>query len=324
MSEAERLVSDEIAATLDRAGFEELSPEAFRVEIADSFQRKLGECRPSEQNDEDSAPNLFHIRIASRLFDDESGPDWRDVVRHEVAHAHVLSRFGRNAQPHGEEWQDAARQAGADPSARYEVDDFVDAKYVLACPNGCFERGYLKRSKRIQRPWKYACKDCETALVSYDVDTVPSSPEPGTCLVESIQWETKADLESGDGTHDAPYQLACPDGCCVWPYQKRSKRIKNPWRYACPECNTLLVSCDGDESPTEFDPGTCHVTGIPVTEPFVIHACPNGCFSRGHLQQSTETRHPDQFRCEDCGTTTISYPTGQRPSDPTPGKNYTN
>jgi len=70
-------------------------------------------------------------------------------------------------------------RAGADPTARYEGEDLVDADYMLACPNGCFERGYLKRSKRIKQPWEYRCKECDTQLVSYDAGGPPGSIEPG-------------------------------------------------------------------------------------------------------------------------------------------------
>lgn len=65
----------------------------------------------------------------------------------------VRATVGPCAQPHGDAWKTAARRAGADPVARYEGDDTVDAEYVLACPNGCFERGYVQRSKWIKNPW---------------------------------------------------------------------------------------------------------------------------------------------------------------------------
>jgi len=41
--------------------------------------------RPSGEADR------YEIRIVSRLLDDEIDADWRDTVRHEVAHAHVLA-----------------------------------------------------------------------------------------------------------------------------------------------------------------------------------------------------------------------------------------
>ncbi|EMA54390.1 SprT-like domain-containing protein [Halococcus salifodinae] len=324
MVEYSRLVAEEITTTLDRAGFESLSPDSFHIDVTDSFQRKLGECRPVRQPDGESGTDQYQIRIARRLFDDTCDSQWRDTVRHEVAHAHVLSTLGQDVQPHGSEWKEAARRAGANPTARYEAsDDLLDADYVLACPDGCFERGYLQRTKRIKYPWKYACNECETRLVSYDAGDCPFDLEPGTCYVATLPWETSDDRETPDTSQTAPYLLACPNGCTEWPYQRRTKRIKNPWQYTCPECDTTLVSCDGRDTPTRFDPGSCNVESIPWSEPRIIHACPDGCFSLGYAQHCEETRHPNRYRCGDCNTRTVSYPAGQQPSDLAPGTNYT-
>jgi predicted SprT family Zn-dependent metalloprotease len=323
MADYASLVAGEIASALDRAGFETLSPDSFRIEVTDSFQRRLGECRPVYGPDGDAETAHYEIRIARRLFEADGDADWQDTVRHEVAHAYVLSTHGRDVQPHGEEWKAAARRAGADPTARYEGEDLVDAEYVLACPDGCYERGYLKRSKRIKNPWKYACPECETQLVSYDAADVPSTLEPGTCYVGTIPWDQQGDVENPDATRTVSYLLACPNGCTEWSYQQRSKRIKNPWLYTCPDCEATLVSCDGQDSPTDCEPGTCNVESIPWTEPQVVHACPRGCFSVGYAQHCDETRTPGKYRCGECDARTVSYPVDQRPDDPTPGTNYT-
>lgn len=320
MEEPGRLVAEEVVATLDRADFEALSPDAFRIEVTDTLQRRLGDCRPLQGSDD--APARYRLRIARRLFEDDRDVDWRDTVRHEVAHAYVFATAGRDATPHGAAWKAAARRAGADPTARYEGDGAVDAAYVLACPAGCFERGYLKRSGRIKHPWRYACDECETALVSYDADAVPASFEPGTCYVASIPWDSEADQGAADRTQAGSYLLACPSGCLEWAYQQRSKRVKNPWLYTCPECDARLVSCDATASPTAFEPGTCNVASIPWTGPRIVHACPAGCFSVGHAEHTEETRQPGEFRCEDCGRQTVSYPAGRRPEEPSPGTNY--
>ena len=355
MTEYETLVAEEITTTLDRAGFEHLSSDLFRIDVTGTFQRKLGECQIVQTSD--SKGGQYRIRIARRLFENDIDTDWRDTVRHEVAHAYVHSQYGPNVQPHGPEWKEAATRAGADPTARYEGDDLVDARYILACPNDCFERGYLKRSKRIKQPWEYRCKECDTRLVSYDAgeppssiepgtchvasipwehrckecDTrlvsydagaSPSSIEPGTCHVDSIPWEQAADQNGAHTSEPARYLLGCPNGCTEWPYQQRAKRIKNPWLYTCPECETQLVSCDGADTPTTFAPGTCNVGSIPWTKPQVVHACPNGCFSVGYAQHCEQTRHPARYSCEECGSRMISHPANQRPTNPTPGINY--
>jgi predicted SprT family Zn-dependent metalloprotease len=316
------LVVEEIVETLDRAGFHTLSMERFHVEVTDSFQRRLGECRIIQSPDELSDTEQFQIRIARRLFEDDCDTDWRDTVRHEVAHGYVFAEHEKGVKPHGEEWKAAARRAGADPTARYEGEDLIDANYVLACPNGCFQRGSLNRSKRIKYPWQYACPECETRLVSDDADGNPSTLDPGICNVATISWEHEADHDDSMTAQSGAYLLACPNGCIRWSYQQRSKRIKNPWLYTCPDCGTALVSCDGSDSPTAFEPGTCNVQTIPWTEPQIVHACPNDCFSVGYAQHSEETKHPEQYRCGECNTPTVSYPEDQRSKELTPGTNY--
>jgi predicted SprT family Zn-dependent metalloprotease len=267
MAEYTSLVVEEIEGTLERGGFEHPQLDAVRVEVTDSFNRKLGDCRPLQQSARPPGPEQYEIRIAQRLFEDGHEEQWRDTVRHEVAHATVFATFDRTVQPHGEEWKAAARRAGADPTARYSGEDIVDPDYVLACPNDCFERGYLKRSTRVKHPWQYTCPDCETRLVSYDAGGSPASLDPGTCNVTSLPWETAPECPETSTDRTARYLLACPDGCMEWPYQQRSKRIKQPWQYSCPDCGTTLVSCDAEDHPDAFDPGTCNVDSISWTSP---------------------------------------------------------
>ena len=325
MTDYETRVREEIETTINRAGFDMLDSAAIRVDITGSFRRKLGECRPLSPVDRDAETTVeYEIRIARRLFEDGREDRWRDTVRHEVAHAFVLDTVGSKVDPHGPEWKDAARRAGADPVARCEDEDIVDAAYVLACPNGCFERGYIKRSKRIKQPWQYTCDECGTRPISYDVAERPANPDPGACYVESIPWQTPDDREQpGDARNAARYLLACPNGCTAWPYQQRTKRIKNPWLYSCPECEETLLSCDSTDSSTDLEPGRCHVGSIPWNEPRIVHACPNGCFSVGHGQHTEQTRQPERYRCEQCGARTVAYPADERPETLDPGTNYT-
>ncbi|MFC4988890.1 SprT-like domain-containing protein [Saliphagus infecundisoli] len=322
MTGYDSLAREEIEATITRAGFEQLYPEAVSVEITDSFGRKLGECRAVASSDGEPTGD-YEIRIARRLFEGDDDDTWRDTVRHEVAHAYVLDTVGSHAQPHGDEWKAAARRAGADPVARCEGDETVDATYVLACPNGCFERGYLQRTDRVKQPWQYTCDGCGTQPISYDVGERPVDPDPGTCYMASLPWRTRSDRDDGDDRHSsARYLLACSNGCTTWPYQRRTKRIKNPWLYSCPECEETLLSCDIDDHPIDLAPGRCHVASIPWQEPRLVHACPNGCFSVGHGQHTDESRHPERYRCEECGTQTVVYPADDRPESLDPGTNY--
>lgn len=141
------------------------------------------------------------------------------------------------------------------------------------------------------------------------------------CYVRSLPRRTQDDRDN-DSSSTARYRLACPSGCTAWPYQRRTKRIKNPWLYSCPECGATLLSCDGNDTPTDCEPGRCHVASIPWQEPQFIHACPNGCFSQGYGQHCEETRHPGRYSCGDCGARTVAYPADDRPETLNPGTNY--
>lgn len=312
-------VRREVAATIARAGFDNLTPGDIRVEITGSFERKLGECRYDPDPGEDGP--AFVIRVARRLFTEWAGEQWRDTVRHEVAHAHVKARYGSTVAPHGRVWQAAARRAGANPTARYEgPDESLDPNYVLACPDGCHESPYLKRSKRVKYPWRYSCRDCGAQLVSYDAGVRPANLDPGMCYVASIPWTTREETASSPAR--GRYVLACPNDCASWPYQQRSKRIKYPWRYACQECSARLVSYDHGSPPPDPEPGTCYVRSIQWETPRYAHACPNGCFATGYVHQSAQITDPGRYRCGDCGAATISHPAGQSPEEPTPGTRY--
>lgn len=200
------LVCEEIEATIVRAGLEDLTLGAFRVDVTDSFRRRHGECRVVAPTDRETTEK-YEIRIARRLFEDKGDEKWRDTVRHEIAHAYVLKTVGSEVKPHGEEWKDAALRVGADPVARYEGDDTVDATYVLACPNGCFERGYLQRAKRVKQPWLYTCDECGTSPSSYDVGNRPPAPDP-----EPVTWRAFRGRHNTTGT--ARTTGVVPPGTC--------------------------------------------------------------------------------------------------------------
>lgn len=246
MTEYESLVRKEMEATIDRAGFETLDTETVRVDVTDSFRRKLGECRVIAPSDRE-ANCEYEIRIARRLFEDADDDQWRDTVRHEVAHAYVLETVGSDIHPHGDEWKDAAHRAGADPVARYEGDDTVDANYVLACLNGCFERGYLQRAKRVKQPWLYTCDECGTRPISYDVGNRPLDPAPGTCYVESIPWQ------------EPQLVHACPNGCFSVGYGQHCEETRNPECYRCEDCGARTVAYLADDRPAHLEPGTSYI-----------------------------------------------------------------
>ena len=332
VADPERAIREEIDATIERAGFTEIDSGDIRIEVTSSLRRRFGDCRliPEAMASDDEDAPIYRIRVAQRLFEegnvsedvedaDDEIPQWRDTVRHEVAHAAVHETHGVGVG-HGPRWKEAARRAGAMPHATCAIgDDFVDADYVLSCPNECFTNGYLKRSKRIKQPWQYRCTECDRDLISYDFDNRPVDPTPGHCYVESIPW-TSSD-ETTDAS-DPPYRLACPNGCSSRPYEQRSKRIKRPWAYACNECHTRLISYDAGDRPAEPEPGHCYVASIAWDRPRLTVACPNGCFENHHLTEPATADELLSRHCSDCDANPILYRYGERPAEPIPGTRY--
>lgn len=121
-----------------------------------------------------------------------------------------------------------------------------------------FECGYVHRSKRIKNPWLDTCDECGTHPISYDITERPADPEPGTCYVESIPWRTQNDQDDQDDTGSGNrYLLACPNGCTAWPYQRRTKRIKNP-------------GCTPVPSVTQHSSVTTATTAPPTSNPDAV------------------------------------------------------
>lgn len=70
MTEYATLVREEVVATIDRAEFEHLNSDAISIDVTDSFQRRLGECRLLHPADSKPNDGQYEIRIARRLFED--------------------------------------------------------------------------------------------------------------------------------------------------------------------------------------------------------------------------------------------------------------
>ncbi len=79
----------------------------WQVIFAPGMGRRLGTCSSSRQL----------IRISQTHLERGTHEQLLDTVRHEVAHAIVHQRFGRDVKPHGSEWKTIARQLGATPRA---------------------------------------------------------------------------------------------------------------------------------------------------------------------------------------------------------------
>jgi predicted SprT family Zn-dependent metalloprotease len=84
------------------------------------------------------------IRIASFLFD---GPPalLEEVVCHELAHAAVDERFGRDCRPHGFEWRAMMARVGRDPRVRVPAAEL---------------EGLLPARRSAGASWRHRCPVC--------------------------------------------------------------------------------------------------------------------------------------------------------------------
>lgn len=150
----------------------------------------------------------YTVLIAIDIY--EKDLEWEDTVKHEIAHcvAHAMydeypkrTRNGTsNGHPmasHGPKWKEVAKRLGAKPSSCGPRKNEDRKPYRFACPNGCWDSGKVRRSKKVQRPWTRHCKTCGADCVSYDAgDDRPT--EEGVCAVESIKWDGREEYIRSD------------------------------------------------------------------------------------------------------------------------------
>ena len=119
------------------------------------------------------------ILINPKILEDRGREPFNDTVRHEVAH--VCSWEADGYSGHGTPWKQWAKRLGADPQSCHNKKN-REYDYFLACPDGCFRKGYHRRSKRIKNPHTRYCSYCGVTCVSYEAgDSRPTTP--GHCAV---------------------------------------------------------------------------------------------------------------------------------------------
>jgi len=136
------------------------------------------------KSDFDFAPGSHAIGLAKRTYEDDH--NWEGTVRHEIAHAYLYNKHNES-QNHNDKFKQLNERIGG---SWKECSSRNNYSYAISCPNGCFKNGKHKRSKKIKRPWRYSCPKCNTKCFSHDYDE-DTSGEPGSCLVESIDWNGK-------------------------------------------------------------------------------------------------------------------------------------
>lgn len=194
----------ELEATFEKYPFltDHLQPEQCHVYVA-NWKRRRGLCSynkiaPAKEfgkrvtKDEFSYKSgNFAIGVARRIIEDDH--DWDGTIRHEITHAYLYEKHGES-QKHNQKFKNLNQRLNGSSKAKHKRKDY---NYSLSCPNGCFSNGFMRRSKKIQKPWTRSCLTCESSCVSHDYDE-PVPDEPGVCTVESIDWDDKSDWYSHD------------------------------------------------------------------------------------------------------------------------------
>jgi hypothetical protein len=103
----------------------------------------------------DRTSGATQIRI-SRRIDDEA--QVRETLRHELAHQAAWERY--HDLSHGPLWQTMATYLGCEPVAcsRYDIPKIH--RYEITCASCGWTTRRQKRSKLVDRPWRYACAHC--------------------------------------------------------------------------------------------------------------------------------------------------------------------
>lgn len=129
------------AVALDLAAqlMDEHGLQGWRVKL-DHARRRAGQCDFSAKTISLSRHYVRHAE-ASHI---------RDTILHEIAHALVGHRHGHDAV-----WRQKAREIGC-TATRCHTLSFSNARWMMRCPNGCFE------VERHRRKAGLVCGKCRT------------------------------------------------------------------------------------------------------------------------------------------------------------------
>lgn len=148
----------------------EVSAEAHNIlhELQNEYPSLMG-WRVSWHNKKRSLGTCyFHLRtikLSTFFLPSITMDRWRDVIRHEIAHALA----GPYVQSHGHEWKQWARRVGATPKSCQHMQGeereahkkrrLEGARYIWECPS-CHNQNALFRRRKRHNPKLYSCGLC--------------------------------------------------------------------------------------------------------------------------------------------------------------------
>jgi len=221
-------VTNEVEAVYDEYDWvSDCIPRArVHCEVTDSFKSKHGQAQYNRKTANGPLIEGHHvIRIAEQIVGEDEH-DWRDTVRHELAHVLAYERNGQSSPGHGPLWKETADDIGAEPS-RCASSRHTDGDYLYGCPNGCWQTEKHKRSKKIKKPGRRSCSTCGAHCVSWPAGE--SRPvEPGYSAVDC------SDLVDHPSTPQ--YRYGCVKGCWESLFYTKTRRLQNADNRSCGEC----------------------------------------------------------------------------------------
>ena len=101
------------------------------------------------------ASGAMQIRV-SRHIDDEA--QVRETMRHELAHQAAWERY--RDLGHGALWQTLASYLGCEPVPCSTYDIPKHLRYEITCASCGWATKRQRRSKLVDKPWRFACARC--------------------------------------------------------------------------------------------------------------------------------------------------------------------
>lgn len=111
----------------------------------------------------------IEIKFNGQLITDEHINEMKDTAIHEIAHAVVLLRYGKQVRPHGKEWKGVMKCLGGRPLAGCSNVAVTKAligvtPYIVKCD--CGEQ-YVKKNihNKLMNGTKFSCKICHKRVL---------------------------------------------------------------------------------------------------------------------------------------------------------------
>ncbi len=167
--EAEQIIREEINELYEECFLEETFPQHLIDINTARWSKKNGQTRYYQSSEKthhnklvlsDNGSDKHMLIVNRRMLEQDNEKEFRDTVRHELAHIISYEENGCQNAGHGKIWKRWAEIFGADPHSAHNKLEKDDYKYIVYCDNGDYEKKYWRKSKTIKNLWRYCCPKC--------------------------------------------------------------------------------------------------------------------------------------------------------------------